>query len=55
MSSGEGSLSETFTDMGTLDGVIKLFANNDVIVLAWVHYMAFDLVVGNHLVEKNMA
>ena len=53
---GNGSdAAQTFADMGTLDGVKKLFANDDVILPAWVHYLAFDLIVGNHLVERNLA
>lgn len=41
--------------MGTLKGVIKLFSNDDVILPAWLHYLAFDLIVANYLVETNMA
>ncbi|CAM9974827.1 unnamed protein product [Laminaria digitata] len=52
---GEGSLMGTFAEFGTLEGVIKLFGNTAVILPAWVHYLAFDLVVGNSLVEKNIA
>lgn len=41
--------------MGKLEGVTKLFSNDAVILPAWVHYLAFDLLVGNYLVEKNIA
>lgn len=45
----------TFAEFGTLKGVINLFENTAVILPAWVHYLAFDLVVANSIVEKNIA
>lgn len=31
---------------GTLDGVMSLFQNKTVVTAGWVHYLAFDLMVG---------
>lgn len=44
-----------YAEMGTLDGVAKLFSDSDIHLPAWVHYLAFDLMAGNYLVQKNMA
>lgn len=58
MSSSQGSgdgIGKMFADMGTHAGVVKLFKDANVILPAWVHYLAFDLLVGNMLVEKNLA
>lgn len=47
---------QTFADMGNLAGVVKLFSSGSTLVLpAWIHYLAFDLVIGNYLVERNLA
>lgn len=43
-----------YMDMGTLDGIAKLFRGDGIYLPAWVHYLAFDLVVGHYLVQKNM-
>jgi hypothetical protein len=37
--SGAGSFS-------TLDGVIALFSSREVVLAGWIHYLAFDLLVG---------
>ncbi|CAM9985454.1 unnamed protein product [Discosporangium mesarthrocarpum] len=45
-------------DMGSYNGVRSLFQDKDhpeIILPAWVHYLAFDMVVANFLVEKNLA
>lgn len=45
-----------FADMATHAGVVKLFQQHTGVILpAWAHYLAFDLLVGNQLVEKNLA
>jgi heme A synthase len=31
---------------GSLDGVMKLFQNKTMVTAGWVHYLAFDLMVG---------
>lgn len=35
-----------FGDFGTLDGVVKLFSDRWVVAGGWIHYLAFDLMVG---------
>jgi nitrogen fixation-related uncharacterized protein len=30
----------------TLDNVIKLFGNREIVLAGWIHYLAFDLFVG---------
>ena len=44
-----------YAEMGTLDGVAKLFSDSGVLLPAWVHYLAFDLMAGHYLVQKNIA
>lgn len=47
---------ETFADMGKYDGAVNLFTSSESIILpACVHYLAFDMIVGNYLVERNLA
>lgn len=36
----------------TLDGVARLFSVKEVLLAGWLHYLAFDLLIGNHIVEK---
>jgi len=35
-----------FKNFGSLDGVMKLFQNKTLVTAGWVHYLAFDLMVG---------
>lgn len=35
-----------FEKFGTLDGVMSLFTNKMAVTAGWVHYLAFDLMVG---------
>lgn len=35
-----------FEKFGTLDGVMQLFTNKTTVTAGWVHYLAFDLMVG---------
>jgi hypothetical protein len=35
-----------FEKFGTLDGVMSLFTNKTAVTAGWVHYLAFDLMVG---------
>lgn len=35
-----------FEKFGTLDGVMDLFTNETAVTAGWVHYLAFDLMVG---------
>eukprot|EP00904_Undaria_pinnatifida_P014014 jgi/Undpi1/9743/HiC_scaffold_27.g12199.m1 len=54
-STTEGGFFGTFQQFSTLDGVVNLFRNPAVVLPAWVHYFAFDVIVGNYLVDKNLA
>ncbi|CAN0248274.1 unnamed protein product [Hapterophycus canaliculatus] len=40
--------------MGTLDGLAKMFGQREVLLPAWVHYLAFDLVAAHYIVQKNL-
>eukprot|EP00904_Undaria_pinnatifida_P014013 jgi/Undpi1/9742/HiC_scaffold_27.g12198.m1 len=53
-STTEGSFFDTFQKFSTLDGVTSLFVNPAAVLPAWVHYCAFDVIVGNYLVDKNL-
>lgn len=33
-------------DFGSMDGLMRLFSNRRVVLIGWVHYLAFDLFVG---------
>ena len=35
-----------FEKFGSLDGVMELFTNKTAVTAGWVHYLAFDLMVG---------
>jgi len=42
----DGARSPTFKDFGSLKGVSKMFTNPRVVLGGWLHYLAFDLLVG---------
>lgn len=44
-----------YAELGTLDGVGKLFRDPGIPLPAWMHYLAFDLMVGHYVVQKNLA
>lgn len=44
-----------YADMGTLAGVGKMFRDPSIHLPAWMHYLAFDLMAGHYLVQKNLA
>ncbi len=41
-----------FEKFGSLDGVMELFTNKTAVTAGWVHYLAFDLMVGTWI-KKN--
>ena len=48
---------DTFQSFNTLEGVMGLFTNPLAVVIGWVHYLAFDLMVGMYIAkdaEKHM-
>lgn len=40
-------------DFGSLEAVMQLFTIKDALLAGWVHYLAFDLLIGMWMVEKN--
>lgn len=38
---------------GSLKGVMHLFTHEHVVLAGWVHYLAFDLLIGIYLLEQN--
>lgn len=42
-------------DFGTAEGVLRLLATQDVALIAWIHILAFDQVVGMVIYRDNMA
>lgn len=39
-----------FNDFGTLEGVKSLFTSKEAVLVGWIHYLAFDLMVGYFIV-----
>ena len=40
-------------DFGSLASVMQLFTIKDVALAGWVHYLAFDLLIGMQMVQRN--
>jgi len=40
-------------DFGSLESVMALFTEENAVLAGWVHYLAFDLLVGMWMVDKN--
>lgn len=40
-------------DFGSLDSVMELFTREDSVLAGWVHYLAFDLLVGMWILDQN--
>lgn len=40
-------------DFGSLTSVMKLFTQEDAVLAGWVHYLAFDLLVGMWMTNQN--
>lgn len=43
----------TAFDFSSLASVMELFTKEDAVLAGWVHYLAFDLLVGMWILEKN--
>jgi len=54
MNSKDGVLA-MYESMSTLDGLRNMFSDSGILLPAWVHYLAFDLVVGHYVVQRNLA
>ena len=40
-------------DFGSLEAVMKLFTVENAVLAGWLHYLAFDLLVGMWMLEQN--
>ena len=40
-------------DFGSLESVMALFTKENAVLAGWVHYLAFDLLIGMWMVQKN--
>ena len=40
-------------DFGSLDSVMQLFTVEEAVLAGWVHYLAFDLIVGMWILDQN--
>ena len=40
-------------DFGSLDSVMALFTEENAVLAGWVHYLAFDLLVGMWMIDQN--
>lgn len=40
-------------DFSSLDSVMQLFTKEDAVLAGWVHYLAFDLLIGMWMLEQN--
>ncbi|MEW7280206.1 ABA4-like family protein [Aquimarina sp. 2201CG1-2-11] len=40
-------------DFGSLKSVMKLFTEESAVLAGWVHYLAFDLIVGMWILDQN--
>lgn len=38
--------SDNISDFSTLEGLMKLFSQKEAVLIGWLHYLAFDLLVG---------
>ncbi len=47
----QGIESLDFSSFGSLEGVMKLFTVPSAVVMGWIHYLAFDLMVGWFIVN----
>lgn len=45
---------DDFEKFSTLDGVMQLFTNKTAVAAGWVHYLAFDLMVGIWIKKNSM-
>jgi len=46
----EGARQPSFKDFASLSGVVKMFSNRRAALSGWLHYLAFDLLIGLFIV-----
>ncbi len=39
-------------DFSNLEGVKNLFTSDEAVLIGWIHYLAFDLLIGNWMVNQ---
>lgn len=49
------SIQDGGMDFGSLESVMALFTKENAVLAGWVHYLAFDLLVGMWIVDQNRA
>jgi len=47
------SLQNGGMDFGSLESVMELFTKENAVLAGWVHYLAFDLLVGMWILDEN--
>lgn len=47
-------LANGMMDFGSLESVMELFTRENATLAGWVHYLAFDLLVGMWIIDQNM-
>ena len=48
------TISTSGLDFGSLESVKALFSHDHAVLAGWVHYLAFDLLVGMWMLEENL-
>ncbi len=43
-----------FESFGSLAGVMSLFTQEEAVLAGWVHYLVFDLLIGNWIVNQSI-
>jgi len=43
---------DDFKEFSSLKGLMSLFQNEQAVLLGWIHYLAFDLMVGIYILEN---
>lgn len=43
-----------FESFGSLPGVMSLFTQEEAVLAGWVHYLVFDLLIGNWVVNQSI-
>lgn len=45
---------DSFGDFGSLAGVMSLFTQEKAVLVGWIHYLAFDLMVGYYITRDSV-
>lgn len=43
---------DTFSQFGSLEGIMALFTHKEAVLAGWIHYLAFDLMVGLYIITQ---